>query len=162
MKEMITVFTETRHGDKLRPSRSVSTLMARIRWTVERVNSRVLGDAKNRFDGFTVLTAATRGVSGSWLGSWLTSSTCHWPRQLCQRALKPHQSCHCQNIPLQRALTIFALLHLHPSSWSASRGWSWLISKPAYHPHWTSSNSPTARIGVHKSPSPQPFPTIPQ
>ncbi|TNN46357.1 hypothetical protein EYF80_043445 [Liparis tanakae] len=31
MKEMITVFTETRHGDKLRPSRSVSTLMARTR-----------------------------------------------------------------------------------------------------------------------------------
>ncbi|TNN44295.1 hypothetical protein EYF80_045494 [Liparis tanakae] len=31
MKEMMTVSTETRHRDKLRPSRSVSTLMARTR-----------------------------------------------------------------------------------------------------------------------------------
>jgi len=46
---MITVFTETRHGDKPRPSRSVSTLMVRTRGMVERVNLRVLGDAKNRF-----------------------------------------------------------------------------------------------------------------
>jgi len=45
MKEMITVFTETRHGDKPRPSPSVSTLMAWTRWMVE----RVLGDAKNSF-----------------------------------------------------------------------------------------------------------------
>ncbi|TNN63059.1 hypothetical protein EYF80_026675 [Liparis tanakae] len=37
MKEMITVFTETRHRDKPRPSRSVSTLMARTRRIVERV-----------------------------------------------------------------------------------------------------------------------------
>jgi len=49
MEEMITVFTETRHGDKPRPSRSVSTLMAWTRRMVERVNSRVLGEAKNSF-----------------------------------------------------------------------------------------------------------------
>ncbi|TNN40547.1 hypothetical protein EYF80_049268 [Liparis tanakae] len=35
MKEMIPVFTETRHGVKPRPSRSVSTLMARTRRTLE-------------------------------------------------------------------------------------------------------------------------------
>ncbi|TNN45343.1 hypothetical protein EYF80_044447 [Liparis tanakae] len=35
MKEMMTGFTETRHGDKPRPSRSVSTLMARTRRTVD-------------------------------------------------------------------------------------------------------------------------------
>jgi len=49
MKEKITAFTETRHGDKPRPSQSISTLMVSTRWMVERVNSRVLGDAKNGF-----------------------------------------------------------------------------------------------------------------
>jgi len=37
------------YGDKPHPSRSVSTLMARTRRMVERVNSRVLGDAKKKF-----------------------------------------------------------------------------------------------------------------
>jgi len=49
MKVMITVFTETRHEDKPRRSRSISTLMAWTWQMVERVNSRLLGDAKNRF-----------------------------------------------------------------------------------------------------------------
>jgi len=71
MKEMITVFTETRHRDKPRPSRSFSTLMAWTRRTVEWVNSRVLGDAKNSF---------AFGVNAAWgLRSWnLSAASADW------------------------------------------------------------------------------------
>ena len=38
---------------------------------------------------------------------------------------------------------ISAQLPSPPPSQSASSGWSWLTSKPVYHPHWTPTNSPT-------------------
>lgn len=41
--------------------------------------------------------------------------------------------------------------------------WSWLISQPAYHPHWTPANLPSARTGIWGTPSKQhytpPLPT---
>ena len=58
-----------------------------------------------------------------------------------------------RNTPLHWALMTSAQLHSLPSSQSASRGWPWLTSKPVYHPHWTSTNLPTASTGVQKMPS---------
>ena len=54
--------------------------------------------------------------------------------------------------------TAVSLNDFHPvaltTSQSALRGWSWLTSKPVYHPHWTPNNSLTARPGVQKMLSP--------
>jgi len=76
MKEMITVFMETRHGDKPRPSRSVSTFMTWTRWMVERVNSRVLGDAKNRFAFGVNAPLDSPTAWRQWWGAELFNSDC--------------------------------------------------------------------------------------
>ena len=48
-------------------------------------------------------------------------------------ASKPPPSWQCQNTSLQQALMTTTQLHSPPSSQSASRGWSWLTSKPTDH-----------------------------
>lgn len=42
-------------------------------------------------------------VLGSWLRTWMTSSTCHWPKQLSPYASIAPLLCWCQNIPVQQA-----------------------------------------------------------
>ena len=60
----------------------------------------------------------------SWLRSWLTYSTCHYPKQLSPCASNPPLLYKCQNTPLQWALMTSIQLHSphHKVLWEAGPG----------------------------------------